>query len=44
MVEKFQLKGGICEPSSDISELGGNSSSSMAHELSTYVNYGGFKW
>ena len=25
-------------------ELCGNSSSFMAHELSTYVNYGGFKW
>ena len=24
--------------------LCGNSSSFMAHELSTYVNYGGFKW
>lgn len=24
--------------------LCGNSSSFMAHELSTYFNYGGFKW
>lgn len=27
MIEKFQLKGGICEPSSDISELYGRATS-----------------